>query len=278
MTPSAAPHLLPIVTFWHGPLSWLERLCLSSFVRQGHDVHLYAYDAPEALPRGVVWRDAADILPRENLTFYKGKGTVAVFSDQFRLHLLNKGLGIWADADVLALKPLTLDTPYLFGFERPARTGEKTGSINNAVLFIPHDAPLLADLLAIFTPGKRPLLEPFLPVGRRLEVAARRLFGDPVPPEHMQFGATGPFPLTYYIQQRDLVGLVAPVPVYYPVAYEEVPLLLEASDILERRIRPETRTLHIWRSQLTNRGRAGLAVPKPGSALARFCTEYGISL
>lgn len=277
MSASAAPTLLPIVTFWHGPLSWLERLCLTSFLRQGHAVHLYAYDQPAPLPPGVEWRDAADILPRENLVFYKGRGTVAVFSDQFRLHLLRRGLGIWADADVFALKPLTLDTPCLFGFERGPRPGEKTGSINNAVLYIPPDAPLLADLLAIFAPGRRPLLEPFLPLGRRLEVAARRLFGDAVPPEHMQFGATGPFALTHYVRRHGLLSQVAPVPVYYPVAYEEVPLLLEPSDILDKRLTPETRALHIWRSQLTNRGRTGLARPHPQSPLATLCATLGIA-
>lgn len=274
----AAADLLPILTFWHGPLSWLERLCLKSLQRQGHPVAVYAYARPEGLPDGVEWRDAAQILPAESLTFYKGKGTVAVFSDRFRLELLRRGLGLWADADVFALKPLVLDTPYLFGFERGPRPGEKSGSVNNAVLHIPADSPLLADLLAVFAPGRRPLFEPFLPPVRRFEVALRRVLGDPVPPEAMQFGATGPFPLTHYIRARNLLGQVAPVPVYYPVAYEDVPLLLTASDILERRLRPETRALHIWRSQLTNRGRAGLATPAPGSPLARLCADLDVKI
>lgn len=263
---------LPIIaSFWHGPLSWLERLCIASFVSQGHPFHLYTYEDVEGLPKGAEQRNAQDVLPRDELFFYKGHGTPGVFSDYFRMMLMRKSLGIWADCDVYCVKPLGGMGDYIFSYERP-------GSINGAVLRIPSDAPLLDDLLSIFTDKSRPLFEPHLPPFRRLEVATKRLFGNPVGPEFMQYGATGPFALTYYVPKRGLTHLVQPAEVFYPVPYTGIPPLMQAGSDIENLITPNTRGVHIWRSQLTNRGRAGIALPTPGSALAALCTRHEIDL
>jgi len=266
-----ADTLPTIVSFWHGPLSWLERLCAHSFVRNGHRVELYSYDHPGALPNGVEWRDAAEILPRDKLVFYKGRGTPGVFSDYFRMSLLKAGRGIWADLDVYCVRPIDNPPEYLFGYERD-------NSINGAVLLIPADAPLLDDLLAVFTETRRPIFEPHLPPFRRLEVAAKRLLGMQVPPEHMQYGATGPFALTHYVRQHNLEGYVRPREVFYPVAYEDIPTLTQPGSRIEDVITPRTLAVHIWRSQLTNRGRADMPLPAPDSALERLCEREGIAL
>lgn len=260
---------LPVIaSFWHGKLSWLERLCIDSFVRQGHAFHLYSYAPIAGLPKGAVWKDAADILAQDKLVFYKGRGTAGVFSDYFRMALLQREKGIWADADVFCVKPFANPPAFFVGFERP-------GSINGAVLLIPSSAPLLSDLISVFTDTKRPLFEPHLPLIRRLEVAAKRLAGRPVPPEYMQYGATGPFALTHYVRQRGLWDQVQPVEVFYPVRYEAIPALMRAGSDLPAM--PErTLAIHIWRSQLTRRGRAGLGVPEAGSALARLCARHAI--
>lgn len=267
---TATENGLPVIaSFWHGPLSWLERLCIDSFVQRGHAFHLYSYDQIDGLPNGAVWKDAATILPQDKLVFYKGRGTAGVFSDYFRMSLLKAEKGIWADADVYCVRPFQNPPPYFFGFERP-------GSINGAVLLIPSDAPLLDDLLSVFTQTERPLFEPHLPLFRRLEVAAKRLAGQPVPPEYMQYGATGPFALTHYVRQRGLWDQVQPSEVFYPVPYEGIPALMQAGSDLSA-ITDRTLAVHIWRSQLTNRGRAGMGVPEPGSALMTLCEKHGIN-
>ncbi len=100
---------------------------------------------------------------------------------------------------------------------------ERPGSVNGAVPHIPQDAPLLDDLLGIFADDERPLMEPHLPLGRRIEVAAKRLAGKKVPAEYMQYGATGPFALTHYVKKHDLLGKVLPSEVFYPIPYERYP-------------------------------------------------------
>lgn len=258
-----------IVSFWHGPISWLERLSIHSFLRHGHRVEIYAYEPLDGLPSGAVLEDATRILPRDQLTFYKGKGTPGVFSDRFRLCLLQQGKGLYSDLDVYCLRPFADLPEHVMGFEN-------ANSVNNAVLRIPAGSPLLEDLLGIFTSDRPRLLEPHLPVGRRLEVALRRLFGDAVKPEHMQFGATGPFALTHYLQRRDMLQLAQPAPVFYPIPYEGIPALMQPGSSIESSITPQTLAVHIWRSQLTRRGRAEMPAPAPGSALHQLCLRDGI--
>ena len=259
-----------IFSFWHGAIGWLERLSIASFVRHGHPVEIYSYD-PLELPFGAQRRDAAEILEREALVFYKNHGTPAVFSDRFRLAALRAERGIYADLDVYCVRAFPQMPDYLMGWER-------RGSVNNAVLHIPANAPLLDDLLAIFAPDTRPLLEPHLPLGRRLEVGVRRLLGQQVLPHQMQFGATGPFALTHFVDKRGLTARVQAQPVFYPVAYEQIPKLMLAGSSLDAALRPETLSVHLWRSQLTRRGRAQLPLPAPGSALWQLCEKEGIAL
>ncbi len=262
---------LPVIaTFWHGPMSWLERLSLASFVRQGHPVHLYSYDPQPALA-GVTPRDAADVVPRERLVFYKGRGTPGVFSDLFRMSILRQQRGIWADADVICVRPIPQPRDYLFAFER-------RNSVNGAVLWLPHDCALLDDLLGIFAPGRARLLEPHLPPFRRAEVALRRLLGQKVPPEYMQYGATGPFALTYFVRRHGLWDRVLPSTSFYPVPYQDVPQLLRPGFDLQAAMREDTFGIHVWRSALTARGARAMPVPLPGSPLAELCRAHGITV
>lgn len=258
-----------IVSFWHGPLSWLEHLSIKSFRRHGHDVAVYSYAPIADLPAGAEWRDASQVLPEDRLVFYKGKGTPGVFSDHFRYAALRAELGIYADLDIYCLRPFDKPSEFMMAWERP-------GSVNGAVLRIPKDAPLLLDLLSIFENPNRPLFEPHLPPLRRWEVAIRRLFGDRVSPEHMQYGATGPMALTHYVAAHGLTEKVFPAATFYPVPYEGIPTLMKRGSSLDAAITPETLGIHLWRSQLTDRGRAGLPLPEPGSALDALCAREGL--
>ncbi|UXN74147.1 hypothetical protein N8D56_02355 [Devosia sp. A8/3-2] len=94
-----------IVSFWHGPMSWLEALSIASFRRHGHRVEVYSFDPVPGLPEGAVAMDAAEILPRDKLVFYKGKGTPGVFSDYFRMSLLRRGAGSMPISTSIACGP-----------------------------------------------------------------------------------------------------------------------------------------------------------------------------
>lgn len=113
---------------WIGStLSKMELLTLKSFIRHGHEFHLWAYDRIETpLPDGVVLEDAGEILPQSRITRKAevdpetgvGKGSVSPFSDLFRYKLLYEKGGYWVDMDVTCLKPLNFRTPYVFRAHR----------------------------------------------------------------------------------------------------------------------------------------------------------------
>jgi glycosyltransferase involved in cell wall biosynthesis len=110
---------------WIGPaLSKMELLTIHSFLKHGHEFHLWLYDDLNTpLPKGVIIEDANEIIP-ENRIIRKaevdpesgvGKGSVSSpFSDLFRYKLLYEKGGYWVDMDVTCLQPFNFDAPYLF--------------------------------------------------------------------------------------------------------------------------------------------------------------------
>lgn len=125
--------------FWFGgPLPPLAWLCISSFVRFGHRVHLYSYDQL-SLPSGVKGRPADSVLPRESVRFVHG--SYSTFSNVFRYALLEKAGGWWIDTDVLCLgNPIPVCNI--------AFAEEQSGRFNTALMKFPKGHPLVKDLLA----------------------------------------------------------------------------------------------------------------------------------
>jgi hypothetical protein len=258
--------LRPIVSFWHGPLSFLERVCIASFIEKGHRFILYAYEDVLGLPAGAELSDAAEIVPREKMFFYKGNRTSAVFADFFRLELMARDLGIWADCDVYCVRPFELGD-YAFGIEvDPNWRNFFSAQINNAVFVCPPDSDLLARLRSVFDPGAIP---PGLPFWRAAEVRIRRALGDPLPVHHMQFGATGPAPLNHHVRALGLMDHVHKRSDFYPMPYGAARLLLEPGSRLDPHIAPDTLGVHMWHSALTGRGSGKMLEPAPDSFFAR---------
>src|SRR5205823_4237725 len=140
---SGCAEMLQCVTPWVGEgFGAVERACLRSVVRQGHRLTLYCYREPIGIPDGVELQDASRVLPATAVVRHR-RGSVAPFSDWFRYELLKRGLGTWIDTDMYLLRPLDEQAEHLFGEERP-------GVINNAVLRLPADSPVLDELLAPF--------------------------------------------------------------------------------------------------------------------------------
>jgi Glycosyltransferase sugar-binding region containing DXD motif len=103
---------------WIGPrLSRLEQLAMSSFVRNGHDVHLYAYGELNDVPRGVVMQDASEVLPPSRIFKYTETGSYAGFANFFRYKLLLDKGGWYIDSDVVCLRPFDFETAYVFATE-----------------------------------------------------------------------------------------------------------------------------------------------------------------
>ena len=106
-------------SYWGGgPLTRLELVCLSSFVQNGAHYNLYTYDEPRGVPKGVIVRDASEILPAERMFRYPAgtlnEGSLSGFSNLFRYTLLQRSGGWWVDTDVCCLRAFETDRDELY--------------------------------------------------------------------------------------------------------------------------------------------------------------------
>jgi len=228
--------LTAIVTLWIGDsLGSVERACLRSVVRHGHSLALYCYREPKGVPEKVEVRDASEILPEDPLLRHKG-GSIAPFSDWFRLELQRQEKGTWVDTDLYLLKPIEESTGYLFAEEEP-------GLINNAVLRIPADSPLLPLLLEIFDTKTVPSWMP-----ARFTVPSRlsRLIGRSLDLSNLPFGVTGPFALTAAAKRLGLASKALPVEVFNPVPWQQASWIRDPEIPLDSVVSERTVAVHLW--------------------------------
>lgn len=186
-----------LCTFWIGPrLPDFHHLCLKSWLAMGHPVRFYSYDPVENLPEGVERLDAETVFPRARLEDPALRIHFVIQSDIWRLAMLQRGLGVWCDADVLLLRPIPRPKRLLLGVERH-------GLPCIAVMWWPPDHPALAEIMAVFD---RVGLGPWTyakPVWKRLQkaVAFRKPDFTDYPWNHW-----GRHAFEYYVKKFKLQG------------------------------------------------------------------------
>mgnify|MGYP006404226033 FL=1 len=135
-----------IQTLWVGDtLSAIERLCLSSFVYPGHNIHLYAYSDIDNIPEGVVVKDGNEILPESMIFEYKEYKSFSGFSNYFRYKLLTDKGGYWVDTDIVCLKPFDFTEPFVFCSEEVLPLGQGNTHVGSCLIKAPKDNPLTSD-------------------------------------------------------------------------------------------------------------------------------------
>lgn len=251
-----------IHSFWTGPrLGPLEQLCLASFAERGHRVFLHSYEAYE-LPAGVARIDARELAPQGPGLVYRRNGSPALFADLYRLQIQKAGLGIWADTDVFAIRPLDVAGPWLIPAERRA-----DGSVlaTNALLKLPADSALLAEMLGYFADFRRAL--PLVSPRRRLKYRLQALMVKDFGLANMPWGITGPIALARLVERFGLWDVRGPD--YADLFAAEGPLLFDPAFPVDR---SRGMTAHFIHSQLP----AGAAeTPRPDSFYAWCVAEAG---
>ena len=115
-----------VQSLWIGDnLSFMEELCIKSFISNGHEFHLYTYDKINNIPNGCIIKDGNEILPKKDIFYYKKSSTidgksnmsVSAFSNLFRYKLLYDKGGYWVDMDMICLKYLNFKSDYVFSSE-----------------------------------------------------------------------------------------------------------------------------------------------------------------
>ncbi len=257
-----------IVTFWHGPLDALRRLCLRSQVAAGHKVTVYSFEPLAQLPEGVGNAEAEAILPhtfagRLRPTGFDGirrDWTTVQFSDFFRMRLMAgntaENAGIWLDADVLLLKAIELDPakPY-FAWERPRQLG-------NSVLYLPPNDPIVTAFISLMQQDE--LTPDWLSRRHRLTLMLHRWRGSHHVSD-LRVAIFGPAALTALARRAGELGHALPKKSFYAVHAEpkrffepgDSSALIGDPDIIGFHISPKGRgnqppvpgSLHAWAAE-----------------------------
>jgi hypothetical protein len=228
-----------IQSLWIGKLSPLEQLCIRSFLKHGHEFHLYAYGTLDGVPNGCIVRDANEILPELSIAKFKN---LANFSDLFRLALLHRNGGWWVDMDVCCLKPFEFTSEHVFSsqYERNGNADET----NNGVIRAPKNSAVMRyciDRIAQTDTGNCGWAE----IGPALVLSAVRKFG-----------------LRHEPHQR-----------FCPIHYFEAPGNVFGPGSDTAFFGPETFAVHLWNEEARRAGIDKFAA-HPGSLFERLARLY----
>lgn len=236
--------MVRLVSYWEGPVGWMERLCVRSMRRHGHHLTIYSYlpDALAAHGLEAEIADARDIVPDHHpITRYRSVGRFALMTNLLRLELQRQSKGMWVDLDCLLLAPIVPASPYVFG----RVMGMK---LNGAVLQLPPGAPMVEDYMSAITAV--PLRTPWATIRRRIWRDLEIMAGRPMPPPAVQTNI-GPRALTYFARKHGVLAHALPRDVFYPIGTLDAHILVEAEDRKAKSaITERTVVVHLWHGQL----------------------------
>jgi mannosyltransferase OCH1-like enzyme len=95
----------------------MEQLSIASFLRNGHEYHLYTYNDLPNVPSGTILKDGNEVLPASQIFQYKDRPSYAGFSDYFRYKLLLERGGWWVDTDMVCLRYFDFAEEFVFSSE-----------------------------------------------------------------------------------------------------------------------------------------------------------------
>ncbi|MDU8945831.1 hypothetical protein [Ovoidimarina sediminis] len=273
-TPANKNALPPIGTLWiGGSLTWLEQLCLTSFVANGHPTTLFTYSKVTGVPEGVNVSDGRDILDTEQFVTHARSESVALFSDLFRFHMVRKRPGmIWVDTDIYCHRPIDFEEEYLFGYER--YRSDARNQVNGAVLRLPQGSEALASMIS-FMEEPHPIPD-WLPPRHLAPILERKNAGNPMHVSEMIWGIWGPVGFTAHLRMSGEISHAKPIDVFYPVPFADRTVFFRRPAIAGRYLTEETRTIHLWAPIKKRAARKHDGLCRPGSFLAGLLKKHGI--
>lgn len=260
-----------IAALWiGGPLSFLEQLCLVSFVHAGHHTRLYTYEPVPNVPSGIEVADAAEILPLRGFLKHEKTGSPALHSDLFRYHMLAKcDRTIWADTDAYCVKPFTTPNGHFYGWESKKH-------VNGGVLGLPRDSETLGRLLE-FTSDDFAIPSYYGPE-YEAELQAKKAAGTPVHASEQPWGVWGPHAITHFLHETGEVRFALPRVALYPVPFKDRRLLLRPAWDSTGVITEDTFSIHFYGRRMRRRivSHEPGGIPRPRSLFGQLLKKHGI--
>ena len=265
---------LPIVSsMWIGPkLSFLEQLCLKSFVDAGHVTKLYVYDDVEGIPQGVQVLPANEILPSTEFIVNSKTGSPGPHADKFRYYLLQQTDEVWADTDAYCLRPFP-NSKYFFGCHFKSL-------VANGVLRLPQSSQTLKDLLT-FTSSDYPVLPDdwvYYDKAFRNTYLNMRRSGKKMHISEMPWEIWGPHAITYFMHKNGEMQHALPNEVLYPLRGGEIYRALRMPFRAKIVIPENCLSIHFYGSKIRGILQAKHnGIPQPKSLLGQLCIKHGIN-
>jgi Glycosyl transferase family 2 len=252
-----------------GALSFLEQLCVQSFLDAGHHVVLYSYDPIGRVPDGVEFRDAGEILPEAGFLVHERTGSPALHSDLFRYRLLERGERmIWADTDAYCRQRFRPVDGHLYGWE-----SEK--HVNGGVLGLPPDSPTLAALLD-FTRDEF-AIPPWEKRRVRRELEAALEAGTPVHVGDQTWGVWGPHAVTHFLGETGEIARALPQTGLYPYSFARRRRLLTPGLDHSEAITEDTQSIHLYGRRIRKRmAERDHGLPDPESLMGQLLRKHRI--
>lgn len=228
-----------------GPLSYLEQLCVKSFVDAGHHVILYHYGPVQNIPEGVETQDASQFLPQDGFLLHKRTSSPALHSDVFRYKMLEKSQNvIWADTDAYCLRPFETENGHFYGWE-------STSHVNGGVLGLPSDCETLRCLLE-FTSDEYSI-PPYYGKEYEEELIAAKDAGTPVHVSEQPWGVWGPHAITHFLHVTGEIKYALPLEALYPVTFRDRRTMLKPKFDMTGIITENTRSIHFYGRRMRKR-------------------------
>jgi hypothetical protein len=185
-------------------------------------------------------RDANEILPRNLIFRHRRTQSLAPFADWFRYRLLFERGGIWADTDVVCLKPFDYAQPRVFAWQ-------DDDHINNAVIGLPAGDPLASWMAeACEHPNRWLAYDDF---GVRLHKLQRRLLQGNRR-GNIRWGESGPGGFTRAVKHFGYTAEALPAWHFYPVPWQKFRVLFESPRAQESVRLDDSRAVHLWNNLL----------------------------
>lgn len=252
-----------------GPLSFLEQLCLISFVHAGQHVTLYTYENVPNVPPGVEVADANDVLAMTGYLKHSRTGSPALHSDVFRYHLLAKcDRTIWADTDAYCVRPFATPNGHFYGWESKRH-------VNGGVLAFPRDSETLRLLLD--HTADEASIPTWYGEDYTRELQEKAAAGTPVLAPDQPWGVWGPHAITHFLQVTGEVRHALPRSALYPIPYKDRRLILRPNWDSSELVGEDAFSIHFYgrrmrRRLVTNEG----GIPRPRSLFGQLLRRHGI--
>lgn len=239
-------------TFWTGgPLSPVEELSITSFVRRGHRPTVFTYEDDLRVPDGAILEDARAVIPLGGLAQACIEARrFALLSNFLRYAVLGQRDAVWFDTDVVLLADDIPEGDYVFGRQDHL---DDDASFNGAVLGLPPTSALLQRLNAV-------------PQEQALRVISTG-----------EWGTFGPKLLTRHIRDLNLVEHALPVEALYPIHFRQTWRMYHPESLdwcLDQT--HQSSAIHLWNEVTSASGLKGLA-PPTGSFLAELYRMNGVT-